>query len=184
VSGAKNVFGQAYSLTVLTPISDGHETELARYLDGLPSGDDSPLAGVPGTHFARWVVIDDVIYQGPDQGPREHLQHARLLFTSNFDGGELDPYLEALRTGLGDSADTIWGHCPGYPGRSDADAFSRYVRHHQIDSSLFFAAYGDRTVDDVKRSLALRSKLIGFALGAQGLAAPELKAAFLQEFGV
>jgi hypothetical protein len=182
VSSATNVSGQAYSLTVLTPIIDGHETELARYLDGLPSGDDSPLAGVHGTHFARWVVIDDVIYQGPDQGSREHLQHPRLLFTSNFDG-ELDPYLEALRTGLGASADTIWGHCLGYPGRDDGDAFSRYLRQHQIDSSLFFAAYGDRTVEDVKRSLALRTRLIDFALRAQGLAAPELKAAFLQEFG-
>jgi hypothetical protein len=180
VSNANNVFGQAYSLTVLTPIIDGHETELAEYLDGLPSGDESPLAGVHGTHFARWVVIDDVIYQGPDQGPREHLQHPRLLFTSNFDG-ELEPYLEALRTGLGASADTIWGHCVGYPGR-DEPAFSRYLRHHQIDSSLFFAAYGDRTVEDVKRSLAVRAQLIDFALRAQGLAAPDLKAAFLQEF--
>lgn len=181
MSSANNVSGQAYSLTVLAPILDGHEAELARYLNGLQSGDHSPLAGVRGTHFARWVVIDDVVYEGPDQGEREQLQHARLLFTSNFDG-QLASYLEALRTGLGDSADAIWGHCIGYPGASDADAFGDYLRHHQIDSSLFFAAYGDRTVEDVKRSLAVRTKFIGFALRAQGLPAPELKTAFLQEF--
>jgi hypothetical protein len=57
------------------------------------------------------------------------------------------------------------------------------MRHHQIDSSLFFAAYGDRTVQDVKRSLAVRTKLIEFALRAQGLGAVELKAAFLEAFG-
>lgn len=182
MSSADNISGQAYSLTVLTPIIDGHETELAHYLNGLQSGDQSPLAGVHGTHFARWVVIDDVVYEGSDQGEREHLAHPRLLFTSNFDG-ELDPYLEALRVGLGDSADTIWGHCAGYPGSEDAGSFNGYLRHHQIDSSLFFAAYGDRTVEDVKRSLALRTRFIEFALRAQGLAAPELKAAFLQEFG-
>lgn len=182
MSDASNICGQAYSLTVLTPIIDGHETRLAQHLDALPSGDASPLAGVPGTHFARWVVIDDVIYEGPDQGARDHLRHARLLFTSNFDG-DLDPYLEAMRTGLGDSADTIWGHCIGYPGRGDRDAFDRYMRHHQIDSSLFFAAYGDRTVQDVKRSLAVRTKLVEFALRAQGLGAVELKAAFLEAFG-
>ena len=45
------------------------------------------------------------------------------------------------------------------------------MRDHQIDSSLFFAAYGDRTVEHVKRSLALRTKLIEFALHAQGLPA-------------
>lgn len=181
MSSASNISGQAYSLTVLTPIIDGHEAVLSQYLDGLQSGDGSPLAGVRGTHFARWVVMDDVIYQGPEQGERDHLQHPRLLFTSNFDG-QLEPYLEALRTGLGGSADTIWGHCIGYPGTDDASAFAKYIRRHQIDSSLFFAAYGDRTVEDVTRSLALRTKLIDFALRAQGLAAPELKAAFLEEF--
>jgi hypothetical protein len=168
-------------LTVLTPVIDGHETQLAHYLNSLGTGDQSPLAGVHGTHFARWVVIDDVIYEGPDQGERDHLEHPRLLFTSNFDG-ELAPYLEALRSGLGNAADAIWGHCIGYPGRDDAHAFAEYLRHHQIDSSLFFAAYGDRTVEDVKRSLALRSRFIDFALRAQGLPAAELKDAFLREF--
>jgi hypothetical protein len=181
MSSANNVSGQAYSLTVLTPIVDGHDAELARYLNSLQSGDRSPLGRVRDTHFARWVVIDNVIYEGPDQGDREQLQHARLLFTSNFDG-QLDSYLESLRTGLGDSADAIWGHCIGYPGSSDAGAFGEYLRHHQIDSSLFFAAYGDRTVEDVKRSLALRTKFVGFAVRAQGLSAPDLKTAFLEEF--
>jgi hypothetical protein len=182
MSAANNVCGQAYSLTVLTPIVDGHEAELAHYLNSLQTGDQSPLAGVQSTHFARWVVIDDVIFEGPDQGEHDHLKHARLLFTSNFDG-PLDPYIEALRSAVADSADAIWGHCIGYPGAADAGAFSRYIRHHQIDSSLFFAAYGDRTVQDVKRSLAVRAKLIDFALRAQGLPAAELKSAFLQEFG-
>jgi hypothetical protein len=182
VSSANNVSGQAYSLTVLTPILDGHETQLAAYLNGLQGGDQSPLAGVAGTHFARWVVVDDVIYEESAQGERDHLDHPRLLFTSNFDG-ELDPYLETLRTGLGDAADTIWGHCIAYPGSTDGAAFARYFRHHQVDSSLFFAAYGDRTVEDVKRSLALRARFIDFALRAQGLPASELKSAFLKEFG-
>jgi hypothetical protein len=181
VSSAHNISGQAYSLTVITPIMDGHETQLAQYLNGLQGGDQSPLAGVRGTHFARWVVIDDVIYEGPDEGDHEHLKHARLLFTSNFDG-ELDPYLESLRTGMSDSADAIWGKCIGYPGSAEAHAFADYMRHHQIDSSLFFAAYGDRTVEEVKRSLALRSRFVEFVLRTQGVPATELKAAFLQEF--
>ena len=181
MSRAANVSGQAYSLTVLTPVIDGRETELADYLNRLQGGDQSPLAGVAGTHFARWVVLDDVIYEGPAQGDREHLKHSRLLFTSNFDG-DCDPYLETLRTGLGDRADAIWGQCIGYPGSGDAGAFADYLRHHQIDSSLFFAAYGDRTVAEVKRSLALRTAFIEFVLRTQGMPAAELKQAFVQEF--
>jgi hypothetical protein len=182
LSDAHNRSGQAYSLTVLTPVRDDHEVPLARHLDGLRSGDDSPLAGVGGTHFARWVVIGDVIYEGSEQGERDHLEHPRLLFSSNFDG-DLPPYLEALRTRLGVSADAIWGHCIDYPGSDDADAFAHYLRAHQVDSSLFFAAYGDRTVVDVTRSLAVRRQLIDFALRAQGLGPAELKGAFAQEFG-
>ena len=47
MNDAHNTSGQAYGLTVLTPIRDGHETQLARDLDLLQGGDDSPLARVP-----------------------------------------------------------------------------------------------------------------------------------------
>lgn len=177
----RNTCGQAYALTVMTPIIEGRESSLTRYLGALQGGSASPLARVSGTHFARWVVIDDVVYEGPGQR-RDHLNRGRLLFTSNFDG-PLEPYLERLRTGLGQAADTIWGHCPGYPGRDDADAFAGYLRGHQIESSLFFSAYGDRSVEDVTRSLALRRKVIDFALSSQGMAASELQATFLETFG-
>jgi hypothetical protein len=182
VSVVHNTNGQVYALTVVTPILDGHETGLAEYLDALAPGEQSPLARVPGTHFARWVIIGDVIYEGLEQEDRDHLKQPRLLFTSNFDG-RLEPYLEALRVGLGESADRIWSHCRGYPGSADARPFADYFRAHQINSSLFFAAYGDRTVEDVTRSLTMRKRLIEFALRAQGLGAVELKRAFLQDFG-
>lgn len=180
MNDSRNTSGQAYGLTVLTPILAGHESRLARLLDGLQSGAASPLARVPGTHFARWVVIGDVVLEEPDQR-RDHLTLPRLLFTSNFDG-PVERYLEVLRTGLAEDADAIWGHCAGYPGRGDAAAFARYLRAHQIESALFFAAYGDRTVADVQRSLAVRRSVIDFALRAQGLGAAELQAAFQQAF--
>ncbi len=106
---ARNTSGQAHALTVLTPILAGHESLLAALLDTFPSGRGSPLAAVPGTHFARWVIIGDVVFETPGQR-RDHLRQARLLFTSNLDG-PLEPYLEVLRTGLGETADAIWSHC-------------------------------------------------------------------------
>jgi hypothetical protein len=181
VNDARNTSGQAYGLTVLTPIRDGHETQLARYLDLLQGGEDSPFARVPGTHFARWVVIGDVVYEGPRQR-RDRLTLGRLLFTSNFDG-PVAPYLEALRIGLGEAADSVWDHCEGYPGRDDPGAFASYMRRHQIESALFFAAYGDRTVEQVRRSLALRRDVIDFALSAQGMDAAALQAAFTERLG-
>jgi hypothetical protein len=176
----RNTCGQAYSLTVLTPIREGGERPLARYLNALQSGPRSPLAGVPATHFARWVVIGDVVYEGPGQRP-DHLGRARLLFTSNLDGSP-DAYLEGLCSALGATADAIWGHCDGYPGSADAHAFAAYMRAHQIESSLFFAAYGERKVDEVSHSLAERRKLIEFALAEQGQSPGDLQASFRRTF--
>ena len=122
---------------------------------------------MPGTHFARWVILEDVVYQGGRQR-RDNLKASRLLFTSNFDG-PLDAYLEALRTELADDADAVWGHCAGYPGRADAPAFAAYFRNHQVESALFFGAYGDQTVAEVHANLARRTRLIEFAMAAQGL---------------
>jgi hypothetical protein len=176
-----NVSGQAYALTVLTPILDGHAPELTAHLDALPEGDASPLARVPGTHLGRWVVIDQVKYQGHGQRHHDSLAAPRLLFTSNFDG-DLDPYLERLRTGLGEDADAIWGHCRGYPGHQDRAGFGRWLRAHEIEAALFFAAYGSHTVEQVHANLDKRARLIEFALEAQGLEAEQLKSRFLERF--
>jgi hypothetical protein len=178
---SRNVSGQAYALTVLTPIVDGQQQALTAHLESLGDGDASPLARVPGTHIARWVVIDDVKYQGAGQRRRDKLSAPRLLFSSNFDG-DLDAYLEGLRTGMGDDADAIWGHCRGYPGHGDAGAFRDYMRNHQLEAALFFAAYGEQTVDDVHRNVAVRRRLIDFALEAQRLDAAALKARFEEAF--
>ena len=62
-------------------------------------------------------------------------------------------------------------------------AFAAYLRRHQIENALFFAAYGDRTVEQVKRSLRVRRDVIDFALSAQGLGADALQAAFRERFG-
>lgn len=177
----RNRSGQAYGLTVLTPVLDGHVSPLAARLGALGAAEASPLARVPGTHFARWVIVDDVVYEGGRQR-RDTLAAARLLFTSNFDG-PLGPYLEGLRTGLGEEADAIWGHCAGYPGRGDGGAFAGWLRAHQVESALFFGAYGDQTVATVRRNLDQRSRLMAFALEAQGLPPSDLQARFRAELG-
>ncbi len=176
---SRNVSGQAYALTVLTPILDGHAAELTAHLEALPEGEESPLARVPGTHLGRWVVIDDVKFQGQGQRRRDRLQAARLLFTSNFDG-DLDAYLEKLQTELGEDADAVWGHCRGYPGRGAG--FAPWLKAHQIEAALFFAAYGGHTLDQVRANLDKRARLIEFALEAQGLEPEQLKSRFLERF--
>jgi hypothetical protein len=177
---SRNVSGQAYALSVLTPIADGHADELREHLDGLGEGADSPLARVPGTHIARWVMIDGVVFQGAGQRRRDELS-PRLLFSSNFDG-DVGAYLEGLRTGMGAEADAIWGHCRGYPGHASGPAFAAYMRAHMLEAALFFAAYGGMTVEQVQANLGRRRALLELALDGQRLAPAELKARFMEAF--
>jgi hypothetical protein len=175
-----DVSGQARALTVLAPVEPGRASALAAVLDALPGDDDGPLARVPGTHFARWVLVDQLVYQGRPQR-RDAWKAPRLLFTSNYDG-PLTAYLDGLRTGLAADGDAIFGHCSGYPGSADAPAWTAWLRARAVPSSLFFAAYGDQTVEQVRRHLDLRARLIAFALEAQGLEPAALQGAFREAF--
>jgi hypothetical protein len=175
-----NVSGQAYALSILTPILDGHEQELTAHLEALGEGDDSPLARVPGTHIARWVVIGGVVFQGAGQRRRDSLS-PRLLFSSNHDG-EVGAYLESLRTGMGADADAIWGHCRSYPGHAEGPGFAAYMRAHTLDAALFFAAYGGMTVEQVHNNLDRRRKLLDLVLEGQRLDATDLKTRFMDSF--
>ena len=114
---SRNVSGQAYALTVLTPILDGHAAELTAHLDALPEGDASPLARVPG-HPPRALGRDRPgQVPGPRAAPARLADARRACCSRATSTATLDPYLERLRTGLGEDADAIWGHCRGYPGR-------------------------------------------------------------------
>jgi hypothetical protein len=177
---SRNVSGQAYALSVLTPILDGQADQLRQHLEGLGEGAASPLARVPGTHIARWVVIDGVIFQGAGQRKHDTLT-PRLLFSSNFDG-EVGAYLEGLRVGMAAEADAIWGHCRGYPGHADGPAFADWMLEHMLEAALFFAAYGGMTVEQVHSNLDRRRRLLDLILDGQGLPPADLKARFMEAF--
>lgn len=174
-----NRVGCAYSLTVIAPVVAGREEEATAAIEALPVGAGSPLAGLGDLHFSRIHVVPDLVFQGPKQRHREHLRSHQLIFTSTFDGEELGPYLEALR---GASPDTWWRFCVGYPGSVDAEAFSRWVREHQVDSSLFASAHPQARVPHVLESLELRERIIGFAIEAEALDAAELQRRFRETF--
>jgi len=173
--------GQACALTVLAPIERGRQDSLRTLLQGLPTGAESPLARAPGTHFARWVVVPQLVYQGPPQ-KRDELDLAYLMFTSNFDG-PLEPYLDALCGPMGEAADAIWGCCIGWPGLGDPASAKAYLLRNRLATSLFVAGYPQARLPEVLRALELRERVTRFAIGAQGQGAESLALAWRQEFG-
>jgi hypothetical protein len=173
-----NRSGQAYALTVFTPIAPGHEERLRAHLEALPQ-DDSPLARLPRTHFARWVIVGDFVRE-PGQRHEDRLHCPYLVFTSNFDG-PLSSYLDELSERMGEEALRIWGHCSGCP--EEISGLKAYLLHNQVDTGIFVAAYPHATVPRVRRALEMRRRTIAFAVRAQGLGPAELRKAFLEELG-
>ena len=173
-----NVVGNSAAWTVLTPITPGQEDDLRTVLAKLGVGPDSPLAKANRTHFARWVILPQLVYQGAPQ-KSDALRSQYLLFTACCDGPR-QTYPEHLRETMGAEADEIWGHCVAYPGAADAAKFRAYFEHNSLDAQFFVAAYPGKTVDQVRSALALRNRLIAFATSSQGLDAAAFAAAYRQ----
>ena len=172
-----NVSGGAHALTVLAPIDPEREPALRDYLDGL-THDTSPLGEFPGTHFGRWVILENFV-TADGQPKDEHLSCHYLLFTSCFDG-PLTPYLEAVSR-LRD-AQFIWDHCVGFHAEDGAGELIRYLLHNQIDTGFFVAAYPKANLGQVRSSLLQRDRMIAFAITAQTMRPAQLQRAFTTEF--
>jgi hypothetical protein len=176
----RNVTGTAYALTVFTAITPGREEELRTTIENLPLGPNSPIARLGTVHTSRLQIFDHLVHQGPSQ-KRESLNSNYLVFTAAFDG-ELEAFLDSVLDRIPE-ADTWWRHCVAYPGLTDRATFKRWIRHNQIHTSLFAVNSPNRSVSDVVESLALKEKLLDFAVAAHGLSDVELQDRFSRTFG-
>jgi hypothetical protein len=177
--------GGHYFLTALVPIrTDTVEDELARTspvhalrkrLDMLPTaaatpahrGGRSPFARNKRNHFVRFVIIDDVEYNGREQGgkflslignplvaqPQDHLSCPFLLFTAEFDAksgadGERDSYLAELWHSMADELRHIFRFCQGFDDRvKDEVSFAKYIADCQLETTMSFNDYYVDSVD-------------------------------------
>jgi hypothetical protein len=174
----RNRTGGVYALTTFASILPGHKDQLAAYLAAMPLGPESPLARLSQLHLSRIQIFDELVDQPGFAA--EKLDAPQLVFTSSFDG-PLDRYCADICEKVPE-ADEWWGHCVGYPGRSDKAAFTAYIRAHKVDAQLFANAYHGATVQDVQRALAARERVLDFAVAAQGLDPAELQQRFRAEF--
>jgi len=178
-----NQNGILYGLTLLSPIlnderaTPSHDLQIRAYLATLPTDETSPFARAPGTHLARLVVMDDVIYVGMP-ACEEHLKSKYLIFESNCDG-PLDTYLTNLARTVPEHLDALWNHCVGYPGASNLAAFLTYMKSCRLDTTFFFAAVNDRTLPQSLRALQTQHAVTRFVTDHQGKDPATLQQAFL-----
>jgi hypothetical protein len=109
------------------------------------------LSGITSIHFARWVVID---------------RGKRLLFLSNYDGSwenYLDDFIDQASRGL----TAVWSNTTGFPrshflvfgGATDALLFKTLVRKSQKPSIVWYNAYPDLSIQNIRTNAAIREGL-------------------------
>ena len=100
----------------------------------------SPLATVPGVHFARWLIVpgDSALPGGavPDT----------LVYTSDVDGSPAE-HLRELERLAGGLLDRLFGHCVDYPTSPGARA--RWLREHRVASEASYVNTVGLTVDRI-----------------------------------
>jgi len=105
--------------------------------------DGQPLFDAVGTvHFARWAILAP----NGDQGS------SYLFFTSNYDG-PLDQYLAAQAAAIPEALAATWGSCEGWSGSTALADWTAFVERNAITSSMFYAAYPDASVREIRRGL-------------------------------
>jgi hypothetical protein len=151
---------------------------------------NSPFARSRRTHFARFAVIGDVIYEG--RNPQDAIvtavtgtdplifQHVDqltcpfLLLAVDFDADsgderELKGYLAELWTLMAEELKTVLCYCVGFDKVTDAASFADYVVKCQIETTMPF---NDYWIEPPPLASTLpRSALygVGFAVVAFGL---------------
>jgi hypothetical protein len=171
-----------YFLTVLAPVRPdpvviGGVTQSRRHalrdaLNVMPTGErtvatqgntpENPFARSTITHFARFFVLDDVVYNGrvPRDGvlaailktnplqPQkiDRLSSPFLVFAADFDavGGtqeDLNACLTILWRTMQVELTNIFQHCIGFDSVTDATRFCGYIQRCQIETTMPFNDY-------------------------------------------
>jgi hypothetical protein len=174
--------GNVYALTLLTGVRPGSAHRLRRALAGLRRH-ESPFA-LPQTHFARLILIDRWLFEGPS-AQRPVIPGEYLLFSAVIEGrteADRDAYLEALCAHAPAAVDAIWGECVEAPPAPAAHPreFIAYATRHELRVRAFFNHY-DAAPARAENACAVRESVRAFAADTQYLPAPELRARFLDD---
>lgn len=90
-----------------------------------------------------------------------------LLTIVSFDG-ELKPYFRDIADFLGEDFDKLFENCEDFDTTDDFEGFWAWIKRYQISLDLFFAAYPDLTVAEIKRLQYFKARFDDFVARLYG----------------
>jgi len=145
------------AITIVAPVVDGHVAELTRTLTELGAEPKLPFDDLPGLHFARLFVLDEVRDLSGNAIP------AQLVLLSDVDS-PAGRYLPALVEAFGDALDDVFGHCADYPAADARTSSARvaFLRSHQISAAAAYVNTVGRSLEQVQHESVLRDAIEDF----------------------
>jgi hypothetical protein len=175
-------FGRVSALTIRTPISPSRLEALENHLARLGP---SPFSQVPGTHFARWVVVKQLRNEGNRFRSSNPLDaHPPMLLFGAAVDGTPDRYLDVLCAQLPAEGCAVWtDHCEGLDqsGALDRIALKRYLKSKRVRGGLFYAGY-EASATEVVEAVQARRRLREYGLWRQGRDSARCVAEFRRRF--
>ncbi|MCW2240557.1 hypothetical protein [Azospirillum canadense] len=138
--------GKISALTAISKIKEGQAPQLRATLEKLTSAHGGKISELGTIHMVRWVIFDN---------------DTRLLFATNFDG-DVEDYMRDFALKAPEGIDAIWGNCEGYPGAKNYEKLRDYILGCAIDTTGYFVAYPDATVQEILKALNLQRKFEEF----------------------
>ncbi len=159
-----NIAGKAYAMNVITPIR-WNMTWINKLIFWLAVRIPGVLKGLKTLsliHYARWTIIGkDQFPHLDDSQPKEELNYAYMLFSSNFNGS-WDQYVDSFTFAIPAGLDLFWKWNIRYPNSVPLTPFHDYIRHNQIDTDHFYNAYPLASSSDIKSAKHLKQELADF----------------------
>jgi len=147
------------AITIHAPIRAGSAADLRELLAelGRKGAHDGaiPFGELPGVHFARFFVLDQV--GDLDGRPIP----ASLVYLSDVDA-PLDRHLRQL-AGKADVLDQVFGYCEDYPVAVPAlGARVAWLRRHVVSSAVTYVNTVGRGLDQIRQEARLREAIQDF----------------------
>ena len=143
---AIKTIGKISALTAISKIKDGHAADLRATLQRLSDAGGGAISGLGTIHMVRWVIFDN---------------ETRLLFATNFDG-DVEDYMRDFALKAPQGIDAFWGHCEDYPGAENYEKLRDYILGCAIETTGYYVAYPESTVQDILQAVALKKKVADF----------------------
>lgn len=161
----------------LLAVREGAEQEVRGTVRALDSAEASPFARLPGTLFARLVLV-------PPLRDRHERELPGIPFCLYF-AAEFDlptgSWLETLRASLPAELDRMFAPCLGYPGAGAGSGFADWMLEHRVPAGFSLHGYPELATEQVGRALELRERIVAFALDTRGLDPAALAERFARE---